>query len=451
MRKLKWLSVLIVVMMVLSLVACNNAAETPANDSKAEESKADEPKNEESVKTEEKITLRLMTISTDENRLAIMNDFIAPKIEAEFPNVTVEFEEGGGGEDYNNKMKTYNSTGDLPDVWYSDASFASAVFNAGNMLDLTPYIEEDGFLDKCAVPDAMTYKGGIYAIGSGSDTYFTPRIFYNKAIFEECGVTIPTTFDELVDVCKQISAKGYTPVSTMGKGGWAPQLFLFQTMVMIEDPQVMLDLLANKTDFNNPVVKNALGRIETLAKEGAFPEGISMLDYGPAKEMFTSGNAAMYWMFSWELPSLAELEGIEVDFFPWPSAGDAYDPNGAIQYWGSPVNGYAVNSKSEHLDEAVKLAEFCAMQDALFYQSQGTVVTLDTGEAGAEQSDLMLKNIEHFSGCSTKIASIMLNGMDAATNAEFATLGASLLTGEYSADDFIKEFQPVWEENTYFD
>ena len=454
MKRKKLLSILIIATMILMLTSCGKVETTTGESNKETTTEAasnDETTKPEETSAEEQVTLRLLTLSTDENRIAIMNDYIAPKIKEAFPNVNVEFEEGGGGEDYNNKVKTYNSTGDLPDVWYSDATFASAVMTAGNMLDMTSYVKEDGFLDKCAVPEAMYYKGGIYSLGSGADTYFTPRIFYNKAIFEECDVTVPTTFDELLDVCTKIADKGYTPVTTVGKGGWAPKLFLFQSMVTIEDPQVMMDLLENKTDFSNPVVFNALDRIDKLAESGAFPEGIAMLDYGPAKEMFTSGQAAMYWMFTWELPSLDELEDIDVDYFPWPAAGDAYDPNDAIQYWGSPVNGYSVYSKSEHPDLAVKLAEFCALQDALFYQASGTLVTLDTGEKMVDQSPLMVKNIDQYNGCSKKIASLTLNGMDAATNAEFETLGASLLTGEFSAQEFVDEFGPIWDENTYFD
>jgi len=452
-KRFKWLWMFVVVLAVLSLVICISCSKSAAPQEVTEETVT----AEETTTTEapaEKVTLRLFTISADESRILIMNDYIIPNIEAALPNVEVQFEEGGGGEDYNNKLKTYNSTGDLPDVWYSDASFASAIINAGNMLDLNPYVTEDGFLAKVSIPEALQYKDGeIYVLNSGVDAFFTPRIFYNKAIFDECGVTIPETFDELIDVCKTISAKGYVPVSTVGKGGWAPQLYLVQTMITIEDPQVMLDLLADKTDFTNPVVKNGLGRIETLAKEGAFPEGIALLDYGPAKEMFTSGKSAMYWMFSWELPSLNTDPNIgpDVDFFLWPSAGDAYDPNEAIQYWGSPLNGYAVNSKSEHIEEAVKLAEFCAMQDALFFQSTGAPIILDTGVETTGQSDLMKKNVEQFLNCDTKIASILLNGMDAATSSEFATLGASLLTGEFTADEFVDQFKPVWEKNTYFD
>ena len=35
------------------------------------------------------------------------------------PNVEVEYDLGGGGQDYANKLKAYNASGDMPDVWFS--------------------------------------------------------------------------------------------------------------------------------------------------------------------------------------------------------------------------------------------------------------------------------------------------------------------------------------------
>lgn len=427
-------------MMVMMFGGCSNSKQVAKD-------------NETSIKNNEEKTdpvkLKIVTISTDETRVNIMNDFIKPNSEKEFSNYKIEFEPGGGGEDLANKMKTYNAAGDLPDVWYSEASFAPPIIEVGNQLDLTPYITEDGFIDKYSVKDALKSRDGkIYALSSGSDTFFTPRIFYNKQIFKENGIEIPQTFDELLEVCKILNDKEIIPVTTMGKGGWAPQLYLFQTMVQIEDPDVMTQLLNNETDFTNPVVKNALGRIETLAKSGAFPQGIATLDYGPAKEMFTSGKAAMYWMFTWELPNFSEDPN--VDFFPWPSAGPKYDSSKVVQYWGSPINGYAVSAQSENIEEAVKLAEFCATQDALYFNSQNAPVTLDTGVKIEGVSELMQKNLDHFNNADTKIASFLLNAMDARTSAEFASYGAKLLTGEYSSEEFADDFNKIWLENTWF-
>lgn len=396
-----------------------------------------------------KVKLRVMTISTDENRTNIMEKFIKPNVAKAFPNVEVEFEPGGGGEDMSNKLKTYNASGDMPDVWYSDASLFTPLNSTGNIMDLTPYITKDGFMSKYAVPDALKHiDGKVYSLSSGADTYFTPVIFYHKDMFEQAGVQVPKTFDELIEVSKKLKSKGMVPAATPGKGGWGPSLYMLQQMIQTGDPQAMADLVSNKTDFNNPSVKAGVSRIEKLAKEGVFPEGIANLDYGPAKEMFTSKKAAMYWMFTWELPNLASDD--TVDFFPFPSASDKYDPTKFVQFWGSPLNGYSVNAKSKNPEEAVKLAEFLAMADAQYFESTGAPVSLKTGNTLADPKPLMKKFLTWYNAVPTKIPSFLLNSVDAKVAAELATQGANLLTGQYHADKFIAAMGKAWSENTWF-
>ncbi|MBB6734718.1 ABC transporter substrate-binding protein [Cohnella zeiphila] len=432
---------------VMSLSACgsknDNNPSSPGNSASASEQSSN------SSGSGEKIKLRVVTITTDENRNHIMEQYIKPNVTKEFPNVDVEFEPGGGGDDMANKMKTFNSSGDMPDVFWDDAGYFTPLKSADSIMDLTPYITKDGFLDKYDVPDALKHVDGkIYSLSSGSDTYFTPVIFYHKDMFEQAGVQVPKTFDELLKAADQLKSKGMVPATTQGKGGWGPQLYLLQQMIQIGDPQAMQDLVANKTDFNNPAVKEGAARIAQLVKAGFFPDGIANLDYGPAMEMFTSKKAAMLLMFTWELPNLAKDD--TVDFFPFPGASDKYDSSKFVQYWGSPLNGYAVSTKTKHPDEAVKLAEFLAMMDAKYFESTGGQVSLKTGDTAPEPGPLMKKFIDWYNPIPTKIPSLALNALDSKTSAELGSNGANLLTGEYSADQFNADMQKTWSENTWF-
>ncbi|CAI6079667.1 ABC transporter substrate-binding protein [Cohnella sp. JJ-181] len=413
---------------------------------------AEAPKDsaQESAGTDgKKIKMRVITITTDENRNNIMEKFIKPKIAEALPNLEVEFEPGGGGEDMANKLKTLNASEDMPDVFWNDAGYFTPLKSTGSIMDLTPYISKDGFLNKYSVPDALKHvDGGIYSLSSGADTYFTPVIFYHKDMFEQAGVQVPATFDEFVQISKSLKSKGMVPAVTPGKDGWGPKLFLLQQMIQIGDPQAMADLVSNKTNFDNPSVQEGAARIETLVKEGVFPDGIANLDYGPAMEMFTSKKAAMLMMFTWELPNLAKDE--TVDFFPFPSAGDKYDPTKSVQFWGSPLNGYAVSGKTKHPDEAVQLAEFLAMADALYFETTGAPISLQTGNPSSEKSPLMQKFVDWYNPIPQKIASMALNSLDARASAEISTQGANLLTGEYAAADFNKALSKIWSENTWF-
>ena len=398
----------------------------------------------------DKVKLRLMSISTDGNQTKIL-EYIKENLAEALPDVEVEFEPGGGGEDMANKLKTYNASGDLPDVWYSTADSAAAIRSAGNMENLTDYVTEDGFLDNYAIPDALKFSdGNIYCLTSGADTYFTPRIFYNTAIFEEYGLEIPKTYEELLDICRKLKEIGKVPMAVPGQGGWAPQLYMMQTMIQIEDPQVAMDLLQNKTDFSNPVAINAANRIQELAKAGAFPDGVTNLSYTNARDMFTSGRSAMFGGFTWEVPAMAALEDIKVDLFMWPSAKEGVEVEETTQYWGSPLNGYAVNPDGANVETAVKLAEFCVEQEAKFYAEQGSMLNYQTGIESGELTELM-KKIWSYMMELKKIPSLMLNCMDTKVSAEFASYGSNLLTGEYSGEDFAKDFNPVWKENTWFE
>ncbi|MGO4348935.1 ABC transporter substrate-binding protein [Paenibacillus sp. MCAF9] len=451
--KLKAAAMFLMASTLLVSSACSSGNETKSNQpsdnpSPLATSKED---NKNTTKTDsKKIKMRVITLTTDENRNNIMEKFIKPNIAAALPNLEVEFEPGGGGEDMANKLKTLNASGDMPDVFWNDAGYFTPLKSTGSILDLSPYISKDGFLDKYAVPDALKHvDNGIYSLSSGADTYFTPVIFYHKDMFEEAGVQVPTTFDELIQISKTLKSKGMVPAVTPGKDGWGPKLFMLQQMIQIGDPQAMADLVSNKTDFNNPSVKEGAARIETLVKEGVFPDGIANVDYGPAMEMFTSKKAAMLWMFTWELPNLAKDE--TVDFFPFPSASDKYNPAQTVQFWGSPLNGYAVNGKTENPEEAVKLAEFLAMADALYFESTGAPISLQTGNQAMDRSPLMQKFVDWYNPIPNKIASMALNSLDARTSSEISTQGANLLTGEFAADDFNVAMNKIWSENTWFD
>ncbi|MDG0810276.1 extracellular solute-binding protein [Cohnella rhizosphaerae] len=112
--------------------------------------------------------MRVITITTDENRNNIMDKYIKPKIAEALPNLEVEFEPGGGGEDMANKLKTLNASEDMPDVFWNDAGYFTPLKSTGSIMDLTPYISQDGFLGKYAVPDALKHVDGkIYSLSSG--------------------------------------------------------------------------------------------------------------------------------------------------------------------------------------------------------------------------------------------------------------------------------------------
>jgi raffinose/stachyose/melibiose transport system substrate-binding protein len=431
----KLLCLTISAVMVISLSACSLGT-------KKETAKTDTAKTD-------KIKLKFLSLSADDNRNKIRENYIKKNLEKAMPNVEVEYDLGGGGQDYYNKLKTYNASGDLPDVWFSEQNLSLVVLNSGNCLDLTQYVKKESFDQKFTMKEAIApWKDGkIYCLQPGADQYFTPRLFYHKDIFTKNNIQVPKTFDELLAACKALKDKGITPMSIVGKDGWSPNLHMLQTMMMIEDPNAVMDLVNNKIDFTHPVVKNAIGRIQKLVQVGAFDPGVTNVDYGPAVEQFTSDKSAMLAMFTWELPNL-EKSVKDLDFILWPSAKDGSDASSAIQYWGAPLSGYLVSKNTKNPEIAAKFAMYCAEQDALFYNIENKAPTAyNTGIKIEGMSDLAKKNIDQFNAAKLKVPSLWSAVYDAKMSAEISTANSKLLTGQYSPDDYIKAINPVWKNN----
>ena len=108
--------------------------------------------------------------------------------------------------DYWSKMATSAAGKKMPDVIQMDMSYIKQYVDKGQLLDLTPYIE-DGTLDTTNISEDVVNMGkvddGIYGIASGTSA---SCMFYNKTLLDELGITIEDnmTLDEFIDIAKQV-------------------------------------------------------------------------------------------------------------------------------------------------------------------------------------------------------------------------------------------------------
>lgn len=447
---LKRSSLCIVLVLLLLLSACGNqqASNSGGTEGGNGAPAATEAKTEDQPQEKAKIKLLLMT--GDETRKAINAKYLTPdNFKTDLPDIEVQIEESIGGDEYTNKLKTYNATGELPDVyWAAGTTTMKPIINSGSALDFLPYITADGFAEKYTEKEAIApfTDGKLYVLQAGSDMYFVPRIFYHKEIFSQNGITVPTTFDEFMAVCKILKDKGIVPWATYGKDAWAVRNYLFQNLVMAEDPKVITDLIENKTDFYNPVCQSALAKIQKMVQEGVFQPGVTTAEYGAAQELFTSKKAAMYTMMTWALPDLAKDPDVDIMFFP--QVNPSIDMSKTLQYWGGPNSGYAVNAKSKFADASVKVAEYCTVQEAKFFNiEQKAPTAIDTGIVPEAGSELLQKSLKNFKESTTKVQTLSLYAFSTKFDTEFGTNCGKLLTGKFSPEDFAKALADSWKEN----
>ena len=96
---------------------------------------------------------------------------------------------------------------------------------------------------------------------------------YNKTLFEEQDLQVPTTYDEFVAVCEKLAAEGITPWELPGADGWQHQLAFFQIGGIYESntPNLYDSLNNNTATFaDNETMLTVLNQFKELSDKGYY-------------------------------------------------------------------------------------------------------------------------------------------------------------------------------------
>ena len=255
------------------------------------------------------------SVSDREAKLAMIERF-----EAENPGITVKYE-GMEGEAYKTKIKTVVSANNLPDIFgYWVGEQFKTLVNSGNVEDLSSVFEEDTAFRDTFVPgslDAVSYDGKVY----GAPTSITcMAVWYNKAIFEENGVEVPKTFEDLKGVINTLSDKGVTPIIVGAKDRW-PLLGWYSYLAQrIGGVDLYNEVCSGDKNFTEDAYVQAGEEIKALAKKG-FINGCMSVDATTAEALFAAGKGAILITGSWSIPTFTEDPERAKDFSYFPIPG----------------------------------------------------------------------------------------------------------------------------------
>lgn len=302
--------------------------------------------------------------------ITMVNKFSDPSVSEYFPAMAKEFEEAHPGvtvevqqesdQGYKDKIKVLASSNSIPDIYFAwPGSYAKQFVDAGLALDLTSAIGPGTAWNETLVPGAVSagaYDGKNYGVPIDLDAKF---MFYNKKIFDESGLSVPTTFDELLDTCAALKSKGITPVNFGNKNGW-PGLHYVTQLNAYNVPAATLeqDYSSDKPEYTDPGYVTALDQftqiVDKCTTTGNTANGI---DHTDAQVGFAAGKSAMMYLESLEIGLLqgTQLEKDGFGLFQLPPAdGGAGDPDSLV---GAP-DLLLVNPKSENPALAVAFLKF---------------------------------------------------------------------------------------------
>lgn len=395
-------------------------------------------------KGDDKITLKVFSNLPDrKNGQGLVEQQIIDEYQKEHKNVTIKVETLDE-EAYKTKFKAYSMEGmpDVVSIW-GQPSFLDEVLDAGVLAELNEDDYKDyGFISGSL--DGFKKNGKLYGLPRNTDV---AGFYYNEKMFKENGWSVPKTYDELLELAKKINDKGIIPLAMDGGDGWPMAVYLSDILYKLtgSDYSSTVSDAIKKGDFTDANIKKATEILKQTADAKMFQKGYDSQDYGTAQNLFTNGQAAMFYMGSWEA-SMALNEDIPKDIrenirvFTMPTIKGGKGKATDIAAWNG--GGYAVSSTSEHKEEAIKFLNYMYQPDKLSKYGWENGVGMSAQDQSAyvtgKETKLQMQFVDAVNNA-TSLSGTPINDCGPSTfKTSIESEIQSVSNGSKSVDDFLK-------------
>ena len=370
-------------------------------------------------------------------------------------------------DEYATTLTGMMTAGDLPDVFYVGPEAVDQYVENGYIENLTPYLEELGISTDGLMQDVLnSYRHNGETTGSG-DLYALPKdssVFayaYNKDLFDEAGIPYPDpedpyTYEEFVDVCKQLTkdTDGDGEIDQWGCG--MANAFMFHQFIWSNGASFTSDDYRTVT-IDTPEFKEAMQKYVDLTLVHKVTPTVEQDSSLGVYQRWLAGQEAFYACGTWDVAAFMDPETFPYNWdlccFPTLSTGKSMTWLGTV--------GYCVSSQSEHKKEAVELINFLSTDE----DGQREVSGITTGNSIQIPNVIDLAEGEFIEAVengtveypsNVQVVFNYMNGTDYCggrfmetnytPNAEWCNIFFESMdkvkNGSMSVDDFIAEIQP---------
>lgn len=213
--------------------------------------------------------------------------------EDENPDITVKVESQPAGTEGDNLMKTKLATGEMADVfWYNSGSLFQALNPDQNLVALDDQDWVGDMQDNMAA--VVSTENGVYGAPFGATQ--AGAVVYNKKIYSDLGLTVPTTWSEFAANNEAIKAAGIAPVIQTYGDTWTSQLFILGDFgnVLAQDADWAEGYTAGERKYvDEPALAGFANQQEGFEK-GWWNEDFASALYDDGARMVATGEGAHY-------------------------------------------------------------------------------------------------------------------------------------------------------------
>lgn len=269
---------------------------------------------------------------------------------------------------YPTLLTTKLNSGEAADIFMNQAGkfdIVSQLQIEKNGVDLTDQEWVSRF--QPAVKEQVSAGDKVYGITiwDMADSY---SYLYNKKIFSDLGIAVPTSYAEFREACAKILAAGIIPIFEPMADGWHHQLNFFDVSAAYDAarPTMVEDLNANKITFAEAgIFKQMIEQMKEIYDAGYWGEYAESNQGSDMASELADGNYAMTTAIMASIADIHEIGGTytEADFGVFPAP---YLDNQIISE--TPVGpSKFVFSGSKNIDAAKQYLAFLAEPENLQY------------------------------------------------------------------------------------
>lgn len=326
-RKLCSLTV-IGAMTMMSLAGCSSANSENNNttDSSVPVSKSNQ-EDKKTIKNDEKVVLRVLAGQSTTD--AGIEDMIDEALAKQYPEIILEWECVDWGKDFQPKMQQYIQSG-LPDIMVGKAQDIITYGEQGLLGDLTGEAYMENVLE-AALP-GVTIDDKVYGLVYNA---LYQGVYYNRSLFEEHGVSVPKTQDELKVVMEQFASMGITPFATHFVDTWSIGNVTMQFAVndvFNKYPNWGDMLRSGEVSFIDSPEYKQVYEYNKLIYDNTWKDETFSVEQTECDARLVQGEAAMKVSGSWSIQNFLDIdENFDFGIFPFPNQiGDSkliFEPN----------------------------------------------------------------------------------------------------------------------------
>ncbi len=315
------------------------------------------------------------------------------------------------------KLQASLLDGSEPDIVQMECSRTPLFSDYGSFAELTDLMASvgldakeyfyDGFLADC------DWGEGLYALPFNRST---PMFYYNKTLFDEYGLTAPTTWDELHETAKKLSIEGERWGFEVPIDQW------FYCCFVLEAGGQLMNEEKTQLTVNNEAGTASLNWMREMIEDGSMkaPPGSEYNGYEAARSDLAAGITTMIISSSGDLGTLRKTCNFEV--------GTAFLPGNPD--YGVVTGGANVCVLAGHDDKTQGVAEFLKYLTSPDVAGQWAVSTgyVPTSEAAAN-SDVYQTYLNEVPAGTTALKQMAYAGNQPVIP-QWAEIGATIITTE---------------------